>query len=136
MALTAMMVGWPSGVDDRNQRLTERMRVPWSAGTWLECHARARCLPASVPADGAAVRRPESALRRKLVARALACRHYLSNEAKSTLAVTSMLSVLLLTLHITDGIVRGTLWALDGLGGLPFILSARGLWSLRAGQPS
>ena len=29
-----------------------------------------------------------------------------------------------------------TLWALGGLGGLTFILSARGLWSLRAGQPS
>ncbi len=28
-----------------------------------------------------------------------------------------------------------TLWALGGLGGLTFILSARGLWSLRAGQP-
>ena len=27
-----------------------------------------------------------------------------------------------------------TLWALGGLGGLTFILSARGLWSLRAGQ--
>ena len=29
-----------------------------------------------------------------------------------------------------------TLWALGGLGGLTFILSARGLWSLRRGQPS
>jgi hypothetical protein len=28
-----------------------------------------------------------------------------------------------------------TLWALGGLGGLTFILSARGLWSLRSGQP-
>jgi hypothetical protein len=28
-----------------------------------------------------------------------------------------------------------TLWALGGLGGLTFILSARGLWSLRPGQP-
>jgi hypothetical protein len=28
-----------------------------------------------------------------------------------------------------------TLWALGGLGGLTCILSARGLWSLRAGQP-
>ena len=28
-----------------------------------------------------------------------------------------------------------TLWALGGLGGLTFILSARGLWSLRRGQP-
>jgi hypothetical protein len=27
-----------------------------------------------------------------------------------------------------------TLWALGGLGGLTFILSARGLWSLRRGQ--
>jgi len=116
-----------------------------------------------------------------------------------TLAVTSLLSLLLLTLHITDDIVRGiskaessniallvlvvflygtlvlaerrsgnaimllvglfaagmpvihmrgvhygeiarstggfffvwTLWALGGLGGVTFILSARGLWSLR-----
>jgi hypothetical protein len=115
------------------------------------------------------------------------------------LIVTSLLSILLLTLHITDDIVRGiskaessntalivlvvllygtlvlanrrsghiimllvgmlaaampvmhmrgthygeiaastggfffvwTLWALGGLGGLTFILSARGLWSLR-----
>jgi hypothetical protein len=28
-----------------------------------------------------------------------------------------------------------TLWAMGGLGGLTFILSARGLWRLRAGQP-
>ena len=28
-----------------------------------------------------------------------------------------------------------TLWALGGLGGLTVILSARGLWSLRPGQP-
>ena len=28
-----------------------------------------------------------------------------------------------------------TLWALGGLGGLTFVLSARGLWSLRRGQP-
>ena len=27
-----------------------------------------------------------------------------------------------------------TLWALGGLGGLTFILSTRGLWSLRPGQ--
>src|SRR3981081_3240476 len=119
------------------------------------------------------------------------------------LVVTSLLSILLLTLHITDDIVRGisnaessntalivlvvllygtlvlaerlsghvimllvglfaaampvmhmrgahygeiakstggfffvwTLWALGGLGGVTFILSARGLWSLRRGQP-
>jgi biotin transporter BioY len=119
------------------------------------------------------------------------------------LIVTCLLSILLLTLHVTDDIVRGiskaepanialvvvvvflygtlllpgrrsgyvimllvglfaagmpvlhmrgvhyseiarsaggfffvwTLWALGGLGGLTFILSARGLWSLRAGQP-
>lgn len=118
------------------------------------------------------------------------------------LTVTSLLSLLLLTLHVTDDIVRGmskaepsntallvlvvllygtlvlgerrsghvimllvglfaaampvthmrgmhygeiarsaggfffvwTLWALGGLGGLTFILSARGLWSLRQGQ--
>ena len=119
------------------------------------------------------------------------------------LVVTSLLSILLLTLHITDDIVRGiskaessniallvltvllygtlvlaerrsghvimllvglfaaampvmhmrgvhypeiaksaggfffvwTLWALDGLGGVTIILAARGLWSLRRGQP-
>jgi biotin transporter BioY len=119
------------------------------------------------------------------------------------LVVTSLLSILFLTLHITDDIVRGiskaessntalvvfvvllygtlvlaeqrsglvimllvgllaaampvmhmrgghyaeiaksaggfffvwTLWALGGLGGFTFILSARGLWSLRRGQP-
>src|SRR5579859_2969540 len=28
-----------------------------------------------------------------------------------------------------------TLWALGGLGGFTFMLSARGLWSLRRGQP-
>ena len=28
-----------------------------------------------------------------------------------------------------------TLWALGGLGGFTFILSARGLWRLRGGQP-
>jgi biotin transporter BioY len=121
----------------------------------------------------------------------------------ATLVVTSLLSILLLTLHITDDIVRGisqaepsntallvlvvflygtlvlaerrsghvimllvglfaaampvmhmsgahygeiakstggfffvwTLWALGGLGGLTFTLSARGLWSLRRDQP-
>ena len=120
-----------------------------------------------------------------------------------TLTIASLLSLLLLTLHITDDIVRGistaelanialavlvmllygtlvlaerrsgyaitllvglfaaampvmhmrgahygeiaksaggfffawTLWALGGLGGLTFVLSARGLWSLRRGQP-
>jgi hypothetical protein len=119
------------------------------------------------------------------------------------LTIASLLSILLLTLHVTDDIVRGiskaepsntallvltvflygtlvlaerrsghvimllvgffaagiavihmrgahygeiaqstggfffvwTLWALGGLGGLTFILSARGLWSLRPGQP-
>ena len=119
------------------------------------------------------------------------------------LTIASLLSILLLTLHITDDIVRGiseaepsnialavlvvllygtlvlterrsgyaimllvglfaaatpvmhmrgthygeiakspggfffvwTLWALGGLGGLTFILSARGLWSLRRGRP-
>ena len=119
------------------------------------------------------------------------------------LVVTSLLSLLLLTLHITDDIVRGmskaepskiallvlvvflygtlvlperrsghvimllvglfaaampvihmrgahygdiarspggfffvwTLWALGALGGVTFILAARGLWSLRRGQP-
>ena len=119
------------------------------------------------------------------------------------LVTTSLLSILLLTLHVTDDIVRGiskaepsntalvvlviflygtlvaggrrsghvimllvglfaaampvihmrgvhygdiarsaggfffvwTLWALGGLGGLTFVLSARGLWSLRRGQP-
>ena len=29
-----------------------------------------------------------------------------------------------------------TLWALGGLGGFTFIRSARGLWSLRRGQPT
>jgi hypothetical protein len=120
------------------------------------------------------------------------------------LVVTSLLSILLLTLHITDDIVRGiskaessntalfvlvvllygtlvlperrsghvimllvgllaaampvmhmrgkhyaeiaqsaggfffvwTLWALGGLGGVTFILSALGLWNLRRGQPT
>jgi biotin transporter BioY len=124
-------------------------------------------------------------------------------KENTILIVTCLLSILLLTLHITDDIVRGisraepsnialvvlvvflygtllldgrrsgyvitllvglfaagmpvlhmrgarygeiatsaggfffvwTLWALGGLGGLTFILSARGLWSLRAGQP-
>ena len=119
------------------------------------------------------------------------------------LPVASLLSILLLTLHITDDIVRGiskaessnialavlvvllygtlvlaerrlghvimlvvglfaaampvlhmrgahypdiakspggfffvwTLWALGGLGGLTMVLSARGLWRLRRGQP-
>ena len=121
---------------------------------------------------------------------------------RAVLVVASLLSILFLTLHITDDIVRGiskaepanialvvlavflygtlalaerrsghiimllvglfaaampvihmrgahygeiarsaggfffvwTLWALGGLGGLTFILSARGLWSLRRGR--
>ena len=124
-------------------------------------------------------------------------------KPKAVLVVTSLLSILLLTLHVTDDIVRGiskaepsntallvlavllygtlvlaerrsgqvimllvglfaaampvmhmrgahygeiatstgdfffvwTLWALGGLGGLTFVLAARGLWSLRRGQP-
>ncbi len=120
------------------------------------------------------------------------------------LTIASLLSILLLTLHITDDIVRGiskaepsktallvlvlflygtlvlaetrsghvimllvgffaagmpvihmrgahygeiarspggfffvwTLWALGGLGGLTFVLSARGLWNLRQGRPT
>jgi hypothetical protein len=123
-------------------------------------------------------------------------------KQRAVLVVTSLLSILLLTLHITDDIVRGiskaepsnsallvlvvflygtlllperrsghvimllvglfaagmpvihmrgshygeiakstggfffvwTLWALGGLGGFTFILSARGLWRLRRGQ--
>jgi hypothetical protein len=119
------------------------------------------------------------------------------------LVVTSLLSILLLTLHVTDDIVRGiskaessniallvlvvflygtlvlserrsghvimllvglfaaampvihmrgvhygeiakstggfffvwTLWALGGVGGLTFVLAARGLWNLRRGRP-
>jgi hypothetical protein len=124
-------------------------------------------------------------------------------KQSAILVVTSLLSILLLTLHVTDDIVRGiskaepsntallvlvvflygtlvlperrsghvimllvgffaagmpvihmrgahygeiaksaggfffvwTLWALGGLGGFTFALSARGLWSLRRGQP-
>ena len=124
-------------------------------------------------------------------------------KQNALLVVTSLLSILLLTLHITDDIVRGiskagpsntalivlalllygtlipgerrlgyvamllvglfaaampvihmrgahyseiarsaggfffvwTLWALGGLGGVTFILSSQGLWSLRRGQP-
>src|SRR5262249_24647818 len=124
-------------------------------------------------------------------------------KQNATLVVTALLSVLLLTVHITDDIVRGiskaessntallvlvvflygtlvlaerrsghiimllvgffaagmpvihmrgahypeiarsaggfffvwTLWALGGLGGFTFILSALGLWNLRRGQP-
>ena len=124
-------------------------------------------------------------------------------KSNAVLVVTSLLSILLLTLHITDDIVRGiskaepskialavlvvllygtlvlaerrsgyvimllvglfaaampvmhmrgahygeiakspggfffvwTLWALGGLGGFTFILSTRGLWSLRRGRP-
>ena len=124
-------------------------------------------------------------------------------KERTILVVTTLLSLLLLTLHITDDIVRGiskaessntalvvfvvflygtlvvaerrsghvimlliglfaaampvihmrgahypeisrsaggfffvwTLWALGGLGGLTFVLSARGLWSLRRGHP-
>jgi hypothetical protein len=123
-------------------------------------------------------------------------------KENAILVVTSLLSILLSTLHITDDIVRGiskaepsnialvvfvvflygtlllagrrsgyvimllvglfaaampvlhmrgvrygeiarsaggfffvwTLWAMGGLGGLTFVLSARGLWSLRARQ--
>ena len=125
------------------------------------------------------------------------------SKDNTTLVVTSLLSLLLLTLHVTDDIVRGiskaepsnialvvlvvflygtlvvaenrsghvimlligffaaampvihmrgvhypeiarsaggfffvwTLWALGGIGGLTFVLSARGLWSLRRRQP-
>jgi hypothetical protein len=128
----------------------------------------------------------------------------LAMKEGTILVVTSLLSILLLTLHITDDIVRGiskaepsnmalivlvlllygtlilgerrlgyvamllvglfaaampvihmrgahyaeiaksaggfffvwTLWALGGLGGVTFILSSRGLWSLRRGQPA
>ena len=124
-------------------------------------------------------------------------------KQNAVLIVTSLLSILLLTLHVTDDIVRGiskaepsntalivlviflygtlvlaeqrsghavmllvglfaagmpvlhmrgahypeiarsaggfffvwTLWALGGLGGLTFVLSGRGLWRLRRGQP-
>jgi len=124
-------------------------------------------------------------------------------KQSAVLVVSSLLSILLLTLHVTDDIVRGiskaepsniallvlvlflygtlvlaerrsghvimllvglfaaampvmhmrgahygeiatstggfffvwTLWALGGLGGFTFIVAARGLWSLRRGQP-
>ena len=125
-------------------------------------------------------------------------------KQNAILVVTSLLSILLLTLHVTDDIVRGiskaessntallvlvvflygtlvlagrrsgyiimllvglfaagmpvihmrgahyaeiakstggfffvwTLWALGGLGGVTFVLAARGLWSLRRTQPT
>jgi hypothetical protein len=125
-------------------------------------------------------------------------------KRNAILVVTSLLSIVLLTVHITDDIVRGiskaessnaalfvlvvllygtlvlperrsghvimlfvglfaaampvmhmrgehygeiaqsaggfffvwTLWALGGLGGVTFILSALGLWNLRRGQPT
>jgi hypothetical protein len=134
-----------------------------------------------------------------LFERALAASLVAAMRHNTILTVTSLLSILLLTLHITDDIVRGiskaepsntallvlviflygtlvsreqrsghvimllvglfaaampvihmkgahygeiakspggfffvwTLWALGGLGGLTFILSARGLWRLR-----
>jgi hypothetical protein len=137
-----------------------------------------------------------------LFERALAATLVAPMKQNAVLVVASLLSILLLTLHITDDIVRGiskaepanialfvlvvylygtlvlherpsgyiimllvglfaagmpvlhmrgaryaevarsaggfffvwTLWALGGLGGLTFILSARGLWSLRRGQ--
>ena len=124
-------------------------------------------------------------------------------KEKAIVVVTSLLSIVLLTLHVTDDIVRGiskaepsntallilavllygtlvlaerrsghvimllvglfaaampvihmrgahygeiaksaggfffvwTLWALGGLGGVTVMLSARGLWGLRRGQP-
>ena len=124
-------------------------------------------------------------------------------KPNAVLVVTSLLSILLLTLHVTDDIVRGiskaepsntallvlavllygtlvlaerrsglvsmllvglfaagmpvihmrgahypeiarsaggfffvwTLWALGGLGGVTFVLAARGLWNLRKGRP-
>jgi hypothetical protein len=139
----------------------------------------------------------------RLFERALAATLVAPMKQTAVLVVASLLSILLLTLHITDDIVRGiskaepsnialivlvvflygtlvlaerrsgyiimllvglfaagmpvihmrgahygqiaasaggfffvwTLWTLGGLGGLTFILSARGLWSLRAGQP-
>ena len=137
-----------------------------------------------------------------LLERAPAATLVAAMKENSVLVVASLLSILFLTLHITDDIVRGiskaessniallvlvaflygtlvlgerrpghiimllvglfaaampvihmrgahyaeiaksaggfffvwTLWALGGLGGLTFILSARGLWSLRRGQ--
>jgi biotin transporter BioY len=132
-----------------------------------------------------------------------ACVDLFEMKQNAILVVTSLLSILLLTLHITDDIVREmsnaepsntallvlvvflygtlvlaerrsghvimllvglfaaampvmhmrgahygeiarstggfffvwTLWALGGLGGVTVILSARGLWNLRRGQP-
>jgi hypothetical protein len=134
---------------------------------------------------------------------ALAASLVAAMKPNAILIVTSLLSILLLTLHVTDDIVRGiskaepsniallvlvvllygtlvlgerrsghvimllvglfaaampvihmrgthygeiaksaggfffvwTLWALGGLGGFTFILSARGLWSLQTGRP-
>ena len=139
----------------------------------------------------------------RLFERACAASLVVAMKPNAILTVTSLLSILLLTLHITDDIVRGiskaepsnialvvlvfllygtlvlgerrsghlimllvglfaaampvihmrgtrypqiaestggfffvwTLWALGGLGGLTFVLSARGLWSLRTGRP-
>jgi hypothetical protein len=61
-------------------------------------------------------------------------------KQNAILVVTSLLSILLLTLHITDDIVRGISKAEPSNTALlilavTFILSARGLWRLRRGQP-
>jgi len=137
-----------------------------------------------------------------LFERALAASLVAPMQQNAILTVTSLLSILLLTLHVTDDIVRGiskaepsniallvlvvllygtlvlrerrsghlimllvglfaagmpvihmrgvhygdiarstggfffvwTLWALGGIGGLTFVLSARGLWNLRRRQ--
>ena len=63
-------------------------------------------------------------------------------KENTILVVTCLLSILLATLHVTDDIVRGISKAAPSNIALvvlvvfpTFILSARGLWSLRAGQP-
>ena len=68
----------------------------------------------------------------------------------TALTITSLLSILLLTFHLTDDIVRGFekggvsgmffwVWTLIALGvtaTFSVVLAARGLWSLRRGQPA
>jgi hypothetical protein len=64
-------------------------------------------------------------------------------KPNAILVVTSLLSILLLTLHITDDIVRGISMhygeiarSAGGLGGVTIILSALGLLNRRRGQPT
>ena len=98
---------------------------PWDIEGRALKHCAAR--PRGLPVRDARARRTAIGARHHAARRVVRGRHARHPHERGTLRRDRQVHRRLL--------LRLTLWALGGLGGFTFILSARGLWSLRRGQP-